>query len=314
MSLLSRRRVWVFNLVLVTAGIGFGVRTLSHGSEAKPVVPDDALASLAEPPRKQVEPPPVAPKQPEPAPIAEPAPVAAPAPAPVPAPVVEPPPAPPQPSSLTLTLLGTSVITPGRYSSALIADSTQRSTTYWPGDVLPGAGPVVAIAPRYVDFINRRSGRTERIEIGERKEQPAAEAETRPQVTTTPGTPKDELTAQAERSIKQVDATHWNVDRSFVDGLLGNPAALMTQLRARPVPSKNGQPGGLKLGGVRPGSPAEKIGLKNGDLITAINGFDMGSGDYDKMLEMYTKLKSARSLSVQVSRGGQPVQLEYSIQ
>jgi hypothetical protein len=32
------------------------------------------------------------------------------------------------------------------------------------------------------------------------------------------------------------------------------------------------------------------------------------------MFELFTKLKSARSLSVQVSRGGQPVALEYSIQ
>ena len=34
-----------------------------------------------------------------------------------------------------------------------------------------------------------------------------------------------------------------------------------------------------------------------GDVITSINGHDLGGNDYDRMLEMYTKLKSARSLS-----------------
>ena len=51
----------------------------------------------------------------------------------------------------------------------------------------------------------------------------------------------------------------------------------------------------------------------NGDLINTINGNEMG-GDLDKMLEMYTKLKSARALSITVTRGGKPMQLDYAIQ
>ncbi len=308
MDLSSRRKLWLLNLVVVALCVAFGVRTLAQGFEPRQI-PHDALASLAPPPRAEAAPAPVeAPPAPEPkkveAPPPEPEPVVAPAPAPEPI-------APPPLTSLPLSLLATSVATPADYSSALVLDSSQRSSTYWPGDLLPGAGPIVAIAPRYVDFINS-TGHTERLDLVAKAEAP------RPVVgDVTPGlpaVPKTELTEQMDKSIQQVDATHYKIDRAFVNNVLANPAVLIGTLRAKPIPSQPGVPGGLKLGGVKPGSAAERIGLKNGDTITVINGNDMGNGDFDKMFELFTKLKSARSLSVQVLRGGKPVSIDYSIQ
>jgi type II secretory pathway component PulC len=223
-------------------------------------------------------------------------------------------PAPPPPiTSLPLSLLGTSVVAPSRYSSALVADSTQRSSTYWVGDMLPGAGPVVAISGAHVDFENRNSHRIERLDLGEHHEAPATTAPVTPVVSSTAGAPASGLDHQMDNAIQQVDASHYKIDRAFVDNMLGNPAVLMGTLRARPMPAANGQPGGLKIAGVKPGSAAARIGLMNGDTINTINGNEMG-GDLDKMLEMYTKLKSARALSITLTRGGKPMELSYAIQ
>lgn len=100
------------------------------------------------------------------------------------------------------------------------------------------------------------------------------------------------------------------VDRSLVEKLLSNTTMLATS--ARFVPSvKDGRPDGFKLYAIRPNSIFGKIGLQNGDTIKAINGSEMTTPD--AALALYTKLRNASHLSVQVERRGQTVTLDYSI-
>jgi general secretion pathway protein C len=100
------------------------------------------------------------------------------------------------------------------------------------------------------------------------------------------------------------------VDRSLVEKLLSNTTMLATA--ARFVPSiKDGKPNGFKLYAIRPQSIFGKIGLQNGDTIKAINGSEMTTPD--AALGLYTKLRSASHLSVQVERRGETVTLDYSI-
>ncbi len=54
-----------------------------------------------------------------------------------------------------------------------------------------------------------------------------------------------------------------------------------------------------------------QIGLANGDTIHAINGFDLTSPD--KALEVYTKVKEATALQVQVTRRGKEMTINYAI-
>ena len=53
------------------------------------------------------------------------------------------------------------------------------------------------------------------------------------------------------------------------------------------------------------------VSLAEHDTIHSINGFEITSPD--KALEVYTKVKSANSLSVQITRRGAPVSMEYQI-
>ena len=110
--------------------------------------------------------------------------------------------------------------------------------------------------------------------------------------------------------VTKVSETQYTVDRKEVDNALSNLSEVATQ--ARIVPSfKNGKPNGFKMFSIKPGSIYSKIGLKNGDVIKKINGYEMNSPD--KALELYQKLKDAQSVSLELDRRGQGMNMNYNI-
>ena len=110
--------------------------------------------------------------------------------------------------------------------------------------------------------------------------------------------------------IEQVDDTHYKVPSKFVDAVLANPMAMARGARVVPA-IRNGQPDGFKLYAIRPSSAYAKLGFANGDTIHSINGFELTSAD--KALEVYTKLRDAKSLTFELSRRGKPVELNIEI-
>jgi general secretion pathway protein C len=217
-------------------------------------------------------------------------------------------------TSLPLALLATIVAQDPRASAATIFNSsTFRSGSYGVGDAIPDAGEVRKIHPKSVDFWNKNVNRLERVELVAPGGTPVA-ANTpppaQPAQPAQPANPEDALNAEVDKGVKKLDESHYDIDRSLVDKILADPTAAARS--ARIVPSiKDGKANGFKLYAIRPNSMFAKIGLQNGDTIQSINGFDMSSPD--KALEVYTKVRSASSLSVSVLRRGLPVNLEYSI-
>jgi len=73
------------------------------------------------------------------------------------------------------------------------------------------------------------------------------------------------------------------------------------------IPDMSGSPGGVLLAGVRKDSPAERAGLKGGDIITAI-----GDKTVANLMDMTDALRSHQpgdTVKVAVKRGDQTVQL-----
>ena len=118
------------------------------------------------------------------------------------------------------------------------------------------------------------------------------------------------LAAQIDAGIKKVDDTTYVIAKSLVDAVLANPMAIAKGARVVPA-VKNGKPDGFKLYAIRPSSVYAKLGLTNGDLLQSINGFELTSAD--KALEVYTKLREATQLEVEITRRGKPQTLKYSI-
>ncbi len=111
--------------------------------------------------------------------------------------------------------------------------------------------------------------------------------------------------------VTKFSETDYKVERTELDKTLANLNEVATQ--ARIVPSfRNGAPNGFKLFSIRPGSIYAKIGLQNGDVIQKINGFEMNSPD--RALEVYTKLRDATSLTIELQRRGATMTMNYKIQ
>jgi general secretion pathway protein C len=88
------------------------------------------------------------------------------------------------------------------------------------------------------------------------------------------------------------------VDRRFVSGLLADPKKLVKQGRARPYSKKGLR--GFRLTRVRRGTVPRLLGMRSGDVVTAINGQSLES--MDNVMGMYAKLRHASHLNVEYSR------------
>ena len=111
-----------------------------------------------------------------------------------------------------------------------------------------------------------------------------------------------------ELNVRQLGANRYEVTRSEVEGLLNQPELLQTPAT---IAFEDGAPVGIKLGRVAPNSLYAKIGLKRGDIINRVNGYDISNPA--KALEIYGKLQSASNIVVDVTRAGAKQTIEYSI-
>jgi hypothetical protein len=119
-----------------------------------------------------------------------------------------------------------------------------------------------------------------------------------------------DLDLDLEAGIRKIDDTHYEVSGAAVEKILQNPMAVAKGARVVPA-VKNGKPDGFKLYAIRYNSPWARLGLLNGDTVQAINGFRLESAD--KALEVYTALREAKSLDIELERRGAPVRLYITI-
>jgi general secretion pathway protein C len=116
--------------------------------------------------------------------------------------------------------------------------------------------------------------------------------------------------AEIADKIQKVSETEFNVDRSVIDNVLENQAQLMRSARIVPE-QKDGKTVGIRLFGIRQDTLLGTLGMQNGDRLEKINGFDMASPE--KALEAYARLRTATELTVQLTRRGKPLTIQYQI-
>lgn len=119
------------------------------------------------------------------------------------------------------------------------------------------------------------------------------------------------LPPEIASKIRKVSDREFIVDRSAVDMILERQGELMRS--ARIVPVKEGDRViGVRLARVQSGSLLTAIGLRRGDTIRSINGFDLT--DPQSALQAYARLRTANHLAVAVRRGGQDMTIDLRIQ
>jgi len=218
-------------------------------------------------------------------------------------PVVDPNAAPVK-SGLRVKLLGTLVASDKLWSFASVQDmGTLRSQTYMVGDRIQGA-EVILIERERVIILN--NSRKEFID-----NQPGDGSGAMPTYPPPPPMASAPPPGNGMSSgIRAMGENDYEVPRSEIDRTLANLNDVAMQARIVPA-FKDGQAQGFKLFSIRPDSIYSKIGVQNGDVIKRINGFEMNSPE--KALEVYSKLKEASRIEIELERNGSTVRKNYTI-
>ena len=179
-------------------------------------------------------------------------------------------------------------------SLATVYDPTHGTRAMSVGDMLAPGVQLAAIGPGQLTYT--RGAETGVLRVG------AAPPAATPSAPTAPTTPKPK-DPMADRI--QCDAgSRCTVERSLLSDLLANPRAL-GGLRALP------SAGGFRLSGIRRGTLAHQLGLRNGDVLTEVGGRSLNS--LDDALALLPLLRSASNVQVTLSRKGKPVTHEIEI-
>lgn len=201
-------------------------------------------------------------------------------------------------TKLPIQLVATSLSEKDEESYATVRNvESGAQGAFWLGDRLPGGGPIDKIAGTYVHFTNPESNRIEKVSLlGEAKPRAVASARSS----------KASTNSYAD-NVRKVGDNSYEVERGMIDQLIANPGTVKGA-RMRPY-QKDGKMKGFQMFAVRKDSLFTAIGLKSGDAITAINGYDLSSPD--KVLEAYTKVKDLDKVALSVVRRGKEETFTY---
>ncbi|MBK7830451.1 type II secretion system protein GspC [Nannocystis sp.] len=216
------------------------------------------------------------------------------------------------PSTLPLRLVATMEASDRQFSWATLRDEeTGGAGPYWPGDRIYAGAVLVSVERRLVHV--RNGSQLQYIELGVEPPKGAAKpvAEKVKKKDEDDAPKSGSAIDGAENAIKCDSENSCTIDRTWLEGVLSNPLALTKQ--ARMMPSvKDGETRGFKFYGIRPGSLPKLLNIKNGDLITSVNGTDLKS--VDGAMSLYTKLRRASNLQITIERKGETINKEITIQ
>jgi general secretion pathway protein C len=111
--------------------------------------------------------------------------------------------------------------------------------------------------------------------------------------------------------VAQTGPTRYAVTRAFVDHMIDDQNDVFRKVRLVPE-QQNGNAVGIRIFGIEAGSTLDRLGLRNGDRLDALNGYPMSSPE--KALEAYATLRTAEQIILDVTRAGAPVKLVYDVQ
>ncbi|MCA9621912.1 MAG: general secretion pathway protein GspC [Myxococcales bacterium] len=194
------------------------------------------------------------------------------------------------------------------YAFASIEGKDRKSSLYRVGDVV-ASHRLHRIAWDRV-WLGEPESRCQ-MRLSDEAPTPKPKRVTRPKRPRKRGRRTPRLPRNLADKITRISDTHYKVDRSALGAILEQQTRLMRRTRARPV-KEDGEVVGLRLSRIRRGTLLDTVGLKNGDVIRSINGFNLG--DPQKALEAYGRLRTANHLGVEIQRRGKPVTIDFDIQ
>ncbi len=201
-------------------------------------------------------------------------------------------------TQLQLKLWGTVASPQGAEASYAVIESEKdhKQHLYRVGDTVAGATVKMILRDK---VILTRNGRNEVLEI----EKPGKTHLGMPlrftsRVGPAPGSPGVSI---IRRRI--------TLSRNQINTTMNNVGQLMQEAKIQPVRSGGTQ--GLVISQIRPNSLFRRLGLRNGDIITEVNGRTIQS--VDDALQLYSQLKASNRVSLAIKRSGRNELIEYRI-
>ncbi|MEW5848381.1 MAG: type II secretion system protein GspC [Myxococcota bacterium] len=178
-------------------------------------------------------------------------------------------------------------------------------------EVAPGY-KLVEIQFDRVFLLHEASMKRQEIELNPKGpvQEVASAAPPEPAPASTDNKGKGSAISKMMDGVKQVGPNHWESPPGMREDVLGRLSEVAMEGRWMPY-FEGGKITGFKLAQTAPNSAFEKIGLKSGDVIKSVNGYDISSPD--KMLDVFTKLRDARDVNVDIQRGNGKSTLKYTI-
>ena len=201
-------------------------------------------------------------------------------------------------TDLKLKLWGT-VAGDGRRAYAVIEDTkTREQSLYRVGDSIQNATLKMILRQKVVLSVSGQDEILGMEEPGSVKRGGAGPRVAR-QDTTPPKMPVSAYPRQLTLRSDQIESALENVDQ------------LMEQARIRPH-IEEGRPAGVSITGIKPNTVFRKMRLRNGDIITGVNGAPIES--VEDAMRVFGDLSSASEIQLEIKRRGRTRTLNYKIE
>ena len=202
-------------------------------------------------------------------------------------------------TDLNLKLWGT-VTGQDRKAYAVIEDTkTRKQQLYRLGDNIQDATVKLILRQKVVLSVGDRDEILGMEEIGAAKRGQESPRVARKAAAAPPKMPVSSYPRQLTLKSDQIESALENLDQ------------LMDQARIRPH-IEEGRPAGISITGIKPNTIFRKMRLRNGDIITGVNGDPIET--VDDAMKIFGDLTSTPEVQVEIKRRGRKRVLNYKIE
>lgn len=198
-------------------------------------------------------------------------------------------------TDLKLKLWGTVSRLDGAAYAVIEDTKTRQQNLYRPGDSIQNATVKMILREKVVLTVNDSDEilTMEEIVAGSRSARPGRENQ--------PG-PKLPVSSYSRKIT---------LNRANIENAMENIGQLMDQATIRPH-IEDGRPAGIAITGIRPNAIFRKMRLRNGDVITGVNGRSIES--VEDAISVFEDLTTSSELKVNIKRRGRNQTLDYKIE
>ena len=205
-------------------------------------------------------------------------------------------------TDLKLKLWGTVTGQNGRAYAVIEDTKTRRQNLYHTGDTIQNAVVKMILREKVVLNVNN-SDEVLAMEENRGRKSAAGGSKKRARAANRSGSDRKLPVSRYPRKIK--------LRSDQIQNAMENLGQLMEQANLRPH-IQDGQPAGVSITGIKPNAIFRKMRLRNGDVITGVNGNSIGS--VEDAVRIFEEFSSGSNIQLQIKRRGREQTLDYNIE